>query len=175
MMFLDFMIAMAQLNIAFGILYVTLKRERYREGTYGVFVEQYNACGDHGYGEFAVNYNKKFDNYVLKDRTLSQYYFFVVGWVKELPEDHRMKLNRGKENGDIDAVNSLIFQTGDESNLNGNSARRHPSLLSKENDFLNRHHFFKKDRDKYLVWFLAILPSAAIATFNSQTQFLVSV
>ena len=153
----DFMIAMAQMNIAFGILYVTWPSARYRKNAYEVFVEQYNSCGDHGYGHYVVNFNKEFENAVHRNERLSDHYFFVKKWARELPKNFREQLMCDEQSRE--AVDSLIFQT-DAENTQSEACSTAKLSLFEDPDLLKRHAQFKKDWDRNLVWGLTIVPSA---------------
>ena len=160
----DFMIAMAQMNIAFGILYITLRSARYRERTYEAFVNQYNSCGEHGYGQFAVDFNQKFENAVLMNEDLSRHYFFVVRWAKELSEHFREKLECDDERRN--EVNSFIFQPNAENDKNGGNLLGKWRIWGKDQYLLRRHDQFKKNKDHTFVWIITIAPSALFIYFH---------
>ena len=134
------LIAVAQINVALGILYINLKELRFREAIYENIFQLLEACrfGDlykHESGEKARL--KLFDSVP----EFSKHYHRIRAWILELPAAYQEQMP--------DVILALRQELP-------------TSKEVRENSLLKRHRMFRKNKDKLWVWRGTILPSLAV-------------
>ena len=128
-------VAILQVDIALGILYVGLKEFRFREKLHHNIA---TAISDSGFVTLARS-NTLLGKLFAEDNEFSRHYHTVREWILELPDSDRQKIER------IDELNIA---------LNRPERPVSPSI--------QRDKWFLRDRDKRMVWAVVIVPSLAV-------------
>jgi len=82
------LIALCQVNVALGILYIGLREARYRQKAYESIVEILNA---HKYCR--VTDSTHFTEMLLSEGVFARKHHLIVDWIRELPGQIQAKLD----------------------------------------------------------------------------------
>lgn len=145
------LLAVLQINVALGILYVSLKDLRFRGVLYGSISGLLDAY------QFSELYKPESKDVRLQlldsNKKFSEHCHIIRSWILELPEFYQNRIS--------DVLFSIRQTQGisQEAEAHQPKSEKPDKDKSDDNRLLKQHRWFRDDTDKAWVWRATILPS----------------
>ena len=145
------LLAVLQINVALGILYVSLKDLRFRGVLYGRISSLLDV---HQFSKLYEPESKDIRLQLLDSNPIfSKHCHTIRSWILELPESYQ------------DRISDVLFSIRQTQDISQKSEAHQPNSEPLDNDepddnkLLKQHRLFRDDTDKAWVWRVTILPS----------------